>query len=473
MARTRIGCCLSPSSQRRRSAERDEFEDAADPPPARRRVWLVALLTLVVFAGAILFFGPSPPRSIVMAGGQADGVYSAVARDYRARLSKVGLTVRVVETNGSVDNLERLLRREVDVALVQGGTTALVPDATEQLRGLAALYLEPLWVFHRDVGLTSVAALQGRRVSVGLSRSGTEAVARALLREYGIEDGPLLVNLSNADARERLERGELDAAFFVSGYRDPVVLALLARPDVHLLSLRRNAAHARKFAALQAVKLPEGVIDLQRNIPAEDKTLLAAPALLVSRVDLHPQVVEQLLKTARTLHLPGNVLDPPLRFPSLDGLDLPAHEAAATYLTQGESVLSRMLPYPVLRWGRIVTVLVLPILVWVPFVRILPEVSNWKVDRHFGRLYAMLRRAEAAAAATDRVEEIRIQLRRLDWLAASTATLCRTVPPSRQRDVYHWRLHIALVRNDVAARLAQLESPRTGDVVSAQARHRT
>ena len=452
----RIGRRSSPLN-RPQPAELEDLDGAAGAPPARRRFWLVAAVTALVFVGAIALFGPSPPRTIVLAAGQADGVYSAVARDYRTRLSKVGLEVRVVETNGSVDNLQRLLRHEVDVALVQAGTTGLVPEATERLRGLAALYLEPLWVFHRDIGVASVAALQGRRVSVGLPRSGTEAVARALLREYGVEDGPLIVNLSNADARARLERGELDVAFFVTSYRDPAVLALLARSDVHLLSLRRNAAHARKFAALQPVKLPEGVIDLQRNIPSEDKTLLAAAALLVSRVDLHPRVVEQLLKTARTLHLPGNVLDPPLRFPSLEGLDLPAHEAAETYLTQGESLLSRTLPYPLLRWGRILAVLVLPLIVWLPFVRVLPEISNWKVDRHFGRLYAILRQTEEAAADSDRPEEIRIQLRRLDWLAASTATLCRKVPPSRHRDVYHWRLHIALVRNDVAARLAELE----------------
>src|SRR5262249_5981223 len=155
----------------------------------------------------------------------------------------------------------------------QAGTTALVPDATERLRGLAALYYEPLWIFHRDAGLTSPARLRGRRVSVGPTRSGTEAVAKSLLREYGVEDGPLLENLHNVEAGRRLERGELDAVFFVTSYRDPVVLELLGRGDVHLLGLGRDAAHARKLSPLQPLKLHEGVIDLRRNIPAEDKTL--------------------------------------------------------------------------------------------------------------------------------------------------------------------------------------------------------
>src|SRR5262249_12806135 len=162
-------------------------------------------------------------------------------------------------------------------------------------------------------------------------------------------------------------------------------------------------------------------IDLRRNIPAEDKTLLAAAALLVARPDLHPRVVEQLLKVAHAVHRPGSLLDPPMRFPSLEGLDLSPHEAAEVYLTQGESFLSRTLPYPMLRWALILRVLVLPLIVWVPLVRLWPELSNWKADRHFARLYGMLREAEHAVATAERPDDVRAQVTRLDRLATATA----------------------------------------------------
>jgi len=435
-----------------------DLVDSVGTASTRRRLWFVAAVSALVLVAAFLASGPSPPRKIVMAGGQADGVYSAVANSYRARLKRAGLDAQVVVTNGSVDNLERLLRREVDVALAQGGTYPLVRDPGGRLRGLAALYFEPLWVFYRDLPMTSLAALEGRRVSVGPSGSGTEAVAKKLLREYGIEDGPLVANLSNAEARGRLERGDLDAAFFVTSYRDPSVLELLRRPDVQLLSFRREIAHTRTFAALQPLKLPEGVIDLRNNVPSEDKTLLAAAALLVSRDDLHPRVVEQLLKVAHTVHRSGSLLDPPLRFPTLEGVDLPPHEAAEVYLTQGESFLSRTLPYPMLRWALILRLLVLPLIVWLPFVRLLPEVTKWKVDRRFARLYATLQSIEHGVLTAESPEELREQIRRLDRLAAATPELCRHVPPSRRSDIYHWRHHIAFVRGDAAARLAGAET---------------
>ena len=434
----------------------EDDEPATPARPRRRRLWIIAAVTALALAAAIPLMGPSPPRRIVMAGGQPDGMYSTFAKAYQQRLGRVGLEVRVVETNGSVDNLERLMRREVDVALVQAGTTALVPGAKDELRGLAAIYFEPLWVFHRVPGLPSVGGLRGKRVSVGPTASGSEAVALTLLREYGIENDTRIMNLRNTEAAQQLVHGDVDAVFFVTSYRDVSVLDLLGRKDVELMSFRRDVAHARKLAPLQPLKLPEGVIDLGRNVPSEDKTLMAAAALLVARADIHPRVVEQILKVAHTLHRQGSLLDPPLRFPSLDGLDLEPHDAAAVYLTDGESFLSRTLPYPMLRWSLILRVLVLPLIVWIPLVRLWPEVTNWKANRQFAQLYAILRQAERAVEVAERPDELRERIKRLDRLATSTASLCQKVPASRQRDVYHWRLHVALIRDDAYARLAQM-----------------
>jgi hypothetical protein len=68
-------------------------------------------------------------------------------------------------------------------------------------------------------------------------------------------------------------------------------------------------------------------------------------ALLVCREDLHPQVVDQVLKAATAIHGKGSLMDPPGKYPSPDGLDLPVHDTADTYLKWGEPFLSRLLPY--------------------------------------------------------------------------------------------------------------------------------
>src|SRR4029077_8987789 len=126
--------------------------------------WItLALLTAAMLGLSVWLTGPAPPRRIVFATGQEGGGYDALGKQYQARLRKLGLEVELVNTNGSVDNLQRLVNGEADVAFVQAGTYRLVEDPNHSLRGLAAVYLEPLWVFYRGGSpVHALSDLKGR-----------------------------------------------------------------------------------------------------------------------------------------------------------------------------------------------------------------------------------------------------------------------------------------------------------------------
>jgi len=426
----------------------------------RRRVWLAGLLTAVVAGVAAVISGAPPPGTITLATGQPGGMYDRFGAAYATRLQRVGLRTEVAPSNGSLDNLQRLLRGEVDAAFVQSGTYRLVSDPEGRVRGIAALYSEPLWVFHRG-GVRSLSALADRPISIGPPASGTEAVAAALLRAHGIDPaGSKVERLRHAEARARLEQGSLDAAFFVTSYSDPLVGGLLRQPGIGLLSFEREKAYTRTFPALTPLKLYAGMLDLQRDLPAQDMTLLAPTALLAGRAGLHPRVVEQLLKAAQAIHGPGSLLDAPLRFPSREALDIPPHDAADVYLAHGESLLSRTLPYALLRWTPIVHVLVISVILWIPLVRALPELGRWRIDRRFGRLYALLGDADRRVGAARDAGELKAGLAALDRLSVEAQPLCDKMPGLRQRDVYDWRVHLAFVRSQAMARLAAMDEGR-------------
>ncbi len=301
----------------------------------RLALWAVAaVLTVAVVGLSLRFVDPFPPTRIVLATGQPGGAYDDFGREYQRRLAREGLRVDLRRTAGSVENLERLLRGEVDVAFVQGGTYPLAKDVDGRLRGMAALYREPLWIFYRGKPMSDdLGALAGRRIAVGAPGSGTEAIARALLEGVGLPTtGPNLLSLPAADARGRLESGAIDAAFFVSSYRDANVAALLHRPDVRLLSFQRDAAFGGNFRYLSAMRIPPGLLDLKAGLPREPITLMAPAALLVCRETLHPRAVEQILTVAQAVHGTGSLLDPPGRFPTREGVDVPLHDAADSYL---------------------------------------------------------------------------------------------------------------------------------------------
>ncbi len=477
-----------------------------------KTLWWVGLigLTLAALGLSMWLTGPSPPNKIRLATGLKGGGYDAFGEEYRKRLGKMGLEVELVNTNGSIDNLERLARGEVDVAFAQGGTYQLVQDPNKtELRGLVAVYLEPLWVFYRGrrpiatfsefkddraVRGASAAALAapgagmspfsclgalitGRAllpptISIGPKESGTEAVAKLLLNAHGInEKNARFVNLEVAEAKKGLLEGSVDVALFVSTYRDAHIQELLTRPDVQLMNFQRHdVAHSRQFTYLNSVKVAEGLFNLKENIPREGKTLLAPAALLVCREDLHPRVIEQILIVARAIHSPGSHIDPPNRFPTLAGVDVVISETAETYMKSGESFLTRLLPYWGVRLVLQLRILILPLLaVWLPFMKILPMIYNLRVNNLLKRHYAALREAESAIAHADNPKELRERLQALEHLRTDMETLSRKVPARLQRDVYHWRLHVSVVRAEALDRLARMEGEK-GAAPAADAR---
>ena len=434
----------------------------------RGRLWAAALAIAAVVLGLSFWLaGPAPPKRILLATGQANGSYDHFGNRYQCKLRRMGLRVDLVQTNGSVDNLQRLLRGEVDVAFIQGGAEHFVDDPHHLLRGLAAIYIEPLWVFcrgNRPAG--SLSDFQGRSISIGPSRSGTEAVAARLLEAHGVNaENSRLVNLSPEEVERQLDEGKLDAAMLVASCENSSVQRLLRRKDVTLMDFaHQNLAHARLFSYLRPVQIYEGLFDLKDDIPSHDLTLMAPAAILACRSDLHPRVVEQLLKTARSIHSRGDLLSDPGRFPTLNGVTLPLHETAETYMTSGESFVSRLLPYWAVRWLWRLQILVLPLLaVWYPFFKVVPAIYHYRVNRLLRQHYAALREAERTIARATTAEELKRRLDLLEEIRVAMESFSRKIPAHLQGEVYQWRLHVSLVRNEALDRLRRMSSSETAN----------
>ena len=121
------------------------------------------------------------------------GAYVLFAERYREILAREDITLNILETAGSVENL-RLLEEDplsIDIAFVQGGSAARPP--ADGLVSLASLYYEPLWVFYRDAAeLTRITQLQHKRIATGEPGSGTQSVTQTLLQDNGLDDVEVL-----------------------------------------------------------------------------------------------------------------------------------------------------------------------------------------------------------------------------------------------------------------------------------------
>lgn len=422
-----------------------------------------ALAACAVFWLAWQFVKPAPPDKVVIATGSPSGVYAAVAARYAERFAEAGIELEVRHTEGSGENYTLLGDSEsgVDVAIVQGGTLPPNVESAEQTEGLeavASIYLEPLWLMHRmDAqieGVQDLLAIPKVRVAVGPDGSGTRVLARTLAFASGYtpvpgerrEDDPYLLSLGGEAAAKALKAGEIDAAFFVIAPDSPMIADLLSDESIKVASLRRADAYTRRYRYLRRVTLPEGAVDLARNLPREDVQLVAAAAAIVVRSDTHPAVVQLLVHAARAVHKDGDLLSPPGVFPSGLRTELPVGDEAQYHLDNPPNVLHRNLPFWLASLIDRMVILIIPLLfVLIPLARLMPPVYRWRIRSRIYRWYARLRRFDDEIGEGLDEAKASKELAKLRELEREVAAV--KVPLSYMEEFYNLRLHMGYMRN--------------------------
>ncbi len=254
-------------------------------------------LVIAGFWFAARFVSPAPPKHIIIATGMENGAYYRYAEKYRDELAKEGISVEIITSNGSKNNIALLLENKADIAFVQGGTGN--PD--DALVSLGSLYYEPVWIFiNRQVSTKNLADFIGLHVAIGPAGSGTQLVSEQLLeRNQVTRENSGLLPLSGMQAADSLSKHQIDAAIFVSSAEAKVIQTLLHDPKVMLFNLYRADAYHRLLPYLSRVTLPEGIIDLHSNIPPQAVNMLAPAANLVVREDFHSALIVLFLRAAK------------------------------------------------------------------------------------------------------------------------------------------------------------------------------
>jgi TRAP transporter TAXI family solute receptor len=442
----------------------DAIERPAGANPRLLRWGVIALAMAGVFALTRALSEPPPPKRLTLATGSAEGAYHKRGGELARSVERAsGSQVEVRATAGSAENVRLLAERKADVAFVQGGVAAsLANDADlSHLRAIARVYSEPLWVFYRgdkEIDLLADLRHPRRRIAIGPDGSGTQVVALELLRTNGISDqNASLFRMPVEQAAEAFQRGEVDVLFEVAAPTADTVQALLHAPGARLMNFANHRAYARRLPYLAAVDLDQGLLSLADNLPAKSIVLLSPSATLVTRDDVHPRVVELFTREAQSEFGDGNLIDLAGEFPSSRGLELPQHEAARRYLTEGESWASRHLSFQAARLLSTLKLVLIPLIaVLLPGLRLIPLLWRLRVNRLIKKHYEQLRDVEARMHASPTPEALEHELAALEALRAALAKVSERVPGTAQDSLYHWRTHVALVRQEGLERLERL-----------------
>lgn len=142
-------------------------------------------------------------------------------------------TLEVLHTDASYQNLGMLAAGECELALANIDGEAEGPD---DLRALGRIFESVLHVVvPEDSDVRSFSDLDGRVVTCGMPRSGTQFTTNAVFDVTGVS--PEVVHHNQTDAIEALMTGEVEAMLSLTGLPTPAVEELAARGGFKLLGI--------------------------------------------------------------------------------------------------------------------------------------------------------------------------------------------------------------------------------------------
>jgi TRAP transporter TAXI family solute receptor len=411
---------------------------------------LIGLLAILL---AVRFVQPAPPHTITISSGPAGSTFQSIAERYQKILARNGIQLKIQPSEGSLENLNRLLdpNSHVDIGFVQGGVAAN-RDVSDVV-SLGSLFYETLAIVYRSPqAMQRLSELKGKRIAIGPEGSGTRFLALALLKANGIEPGgpTTLVDLGGSQATDALLKHEIDAAFLM-GDSAPVaaIRQMLHTNGIRLFDFPQADAYARRFRYLNKLQLPPGAFDLGANLPPKPLVLMAPTVELIAKKGLHPALSDLLIEAAKEVHGRATLFQAARQFPSPEQHEFLISTDAERYYKAGKSFAYRYLPFWLASLVDRLLVVVLPtLLLLIPSLRFVPNLYGWRVRSRIYRRYGELMSLERKSLDPISAEERAALLERLDRIERSTIT--GKTPGAFADEIYVLRQHIKFVRERLA-----------------------
>ena len=248
--------------------------------------------------------GGSGTGRLSIATGGTGGVYFPLGGGLADLISENidGYTASAEETNASVDNMNLIGSGDSDIAFVLGDTASDAVAGTGEFEGgaidacaIGILYTNfTQLVASADSGITSVADLEGARVSLGEAGSGTEIIGLRVMEAAGLDPDADIerAQLGVAETIDALRDGTLDAGFWSGGLPTGALVDYASTGDMVLVPTAEYAADLQSSF---------GEYYLDSEIPAETYegqgeaiAVVGVPNVLVVNSSMDEGLQEQL-----------------------------------------------------------------------------------------------------------------------------------------------------------------------------------
>lgn len=416
---------------------------------------LIAFISILIFIFiSVIFSSLFIPHNFKMATGDINGNYHKMGLLYKKELLKKGIDLELVNTKGSIENLDLLNNNQVDIAFLQNNIVDK-SNSYENIKGVASLYNEPIFVFYRkSLNINLLSEIKNKRVSLGSQGSGTYFLSKKILEINGINEKDIKPEyLSSFNASRKLIENKIDVAFIVMSLDSNIIKDLISNKDISLFSFDNYEAYKYHSFSLNNIKIPQGYYDIGKNIPSREIILLSSLATIASQENIPPRIIETLLITIKEItqeqyNQSLSFENSEFSFPSDKYLDFEIHSASELFFKEGPSFLTQYFSYTVaLLLSRLKYFLIPLIPFIIIFIRVIPGIYDFRLGLIMKKKYKELGDIEKAILNSKTQEDFEKLLKKVEDLKRDMDITSQKIPAQYQRNIYDWKMHISLIED--------------------------
>jgi len=425
----------------------DELKSAFD---LIKEAWPLVALLLAGLLLLLWFAKPAPPKKVLLATGV--GSYRVLGEKYRTFFQKKGIDLELVTTNGSEDNLARLLDRQdpIQVGFVQSGM--IDPKHVEGIETLGSVDYEPIWLFYRNHVFDDRHHIESedlKRVRVSIDPT-TQALNIFKLNQLPVSS-PNLLPMSNDEGLKELESGKVDAMILVDGLESVIVQKLITDPNIHLASFRRADAYTRLLPYFEKLTVPMGGFNLANNVPDHAIELVSTTTNLIIDDRLHPAIQLLFLEAAREINGGKSYFAKVNQFPAYLDSEVPLSKEARFFYQKGPPVLMKYLPFWLAEFIERMFLLLVPFAAFAyPIIKSIPNYRVNLARKQINGIYKELDRFERDLLQNYQAERRAAYLAELDEF--ESRVLASKAAKLATADCYTLRSNIEFIRNSLGKR---------------------
>lgn len=414
--------------------------------------WPVLLVLFSVLVIALWVVDPVPPRHVVMAVGAKDSADDFLGKKYKEYFANKGINLELINTNGSVENLDKLIdmKSPVMASFVMTGTAN---QRLENVQTLGSVSYEPLWCFYKgndnfyNRSAEGLKTLIQKKINIGSDGSGTKLQTTKILDLLGIDKSKgNFTTYHNSEAADMLIEGKIDGACIVDSIDSVIVQKLLSSKDVHLSYMSRAEAFTKKIPSLEAVTVPKSSLDIINDIPKENMQLLATTREILIDKDLHPAIQTLFLMAATRINGGETFFSKESEFPGFKDNSLQRSQEAETFYAKGEPYMVSWLPFWISEFARRLFLTLLPLAaIAYPIIKSTPNYYKNRVRAKINKLYGEIKFFEQQLVDNYQKEKLPEYLEKINDIEA--VALKMKVPKSISQDYYTMRSSIEFINN--------------------------